>query len=611
MLQAMRNSSQGIVAKVVVFLIIVVFALWGVESIVSLSGGETPVVDVDGIEIHEAELKYAIEAQKSNLKQQFGDAFNENLFDQKLLRSTALEQLINQKVNQKFATDLGLVASTALVDQTILSIPSFQKDGKFDAQQFRYVLSTQGMSPMGFRQRLADDIKTAQLNQLVAISDFITPAQTKFWTTLLNEKRKIEYKLINSNDFINKVSLNDEQIDSYYKANESRFFSEAKAKINYIQLSLDSLIAEQKVSNEELTSAYEAYKSKVKQYIQRAAHHILIEISESTDDKTALEKANDLYEKIKKGESFEKLASQYSDDLGSKKQSGNLGFAEPGSYDKAFEEALNQLKPGEVSKPVKTEFGYHIIRLDEIKKGEVKSLKSQEKQLTEEIKKQKAELAYSEKIQELTNLSFSAGNLDEVADTLGLKIQASELFTRSKGKGIASNDKVRTQAFAENVLLDQELSPIIELEQSVVVLSVSEYKKAALKPIKEVKPEIETILKRQEAQKMANEKAEALLKADKVNEGWDKATVIYKDKSTIDEGIKTKAFELKSNDVSLVKTETGYAVLKVIDIEHPETDKKEATLFENAITQQRLRELMISLHNWAKNSMEITRYGES
>lgn len=611
MLQAMRNSSQGLAAKVIVFFIIVVFALWGVESIVSLGGGEAPVVDVDGIEIYENELKQAVEMQKNNLKQQFGEAFNEEMFNGKLLRDSALEQLINQKVSQKFAENLGLVASEAVIDRTILSIPAFQKDGKFDADRFRYFLAAQNMTPMGLRQRLAEDIKVAQLNQLVAISDFVTPAQAKRWSGLLNEQRKIKYKLINSDDFIDKVTLSDEQIEDYYKANESHFLSEAKAKIDYLQLSLDELVEEQEIAEDDLAGAYSDYKAQVEKNAQRASHHILIEINDEMDAESALNKANKLYSEIQQGTSFEQLAKEHSDDLGTKQDSGNLGFAEAGSYEPEFESALAKLKVGEISKPVKTEFGYHIIRLDEVKVGEIKSYESQKERLANELKRQKAEIAYSEKIQELTNSSFSAGNIEEVADTVGLKIQQTEFFSRPKGKGIADNAKIRAQTFAENVLLDRELSPVIELDNSVVVLSVRDYKEAALKPLNEVSEEIKELLLQKKAQEMASEKVEELVAENSTKKNWSQTNLVYKTPADVEESIKLKAFQVKLNEVSSVATETGFAVFKVLEIKELEASKEEREQLKKSISQERLRELFISMQSWAKNNMKIKRYNKS
>ncbi len=607
MLQTMRNHSQGLIAKFIVFFIIVVFALWGVESIVSLSSGETPVADVDGIEIYEAELKNAVDSQKNNLKQRFGEAFNDELFNQKMLRSTALEQLINQKVNQKLADNLGLVAAGVNIDKTILNIPAFQKDGKFDADQFRYILGAQRMTPMSFRTALAADLKVAQINQLLAINDFNTQAQDTLWLQLLNEQRDIQYKLIDSNSFKSKVKISAEQINTYYKANEKNFMAPAKASVNYVQISLQDIAKQQAVSDDEITSAYEEYKQQRSKEAQRASHHILIAINDKVNEAQALKKSQELLQKINEGSSFEEIAKQYSDDSGSKQSGGNLGFASAGSYAPEFEQALNSLEVGNISKPIKTEFGYHLIRLDEIKKPEIKSLADKTEELTNELKKSKAELVYSEKIQELTNASFSAGNIDEVAQSLGLKLQKSELFTRHQGTGIASDNKVRTQAFAENVLIDHELSPVIELTEKVIVLSINQYQEAKLKSLSDVKNSIKQTLTTQQAEQLAKESAEKLVKEKAKTSSWKNIKLVYKDKANIDNNIKTKAFQVKLNQPAFVKTAQGYAVFKVIKSSQAAATDAEKSQQANIVQQQRLRELLISLQNWAKNNMEIKR----
>lgn len=611
MLQTMRNHSQGLIAKIIVFFIIVVFALWGVESIVSLSSGEQPLVDVDGIEIYEGELKNATQRQKDNLKQRFGNSFNENMFSQKMLRDAALEQLINQKVSQKLAENLGLVADEVTIDKTILSIPAFQKDGKFDAEQFRYLLGAQNMTPMSFRAALAQDIKVAQVNQLLAINDFSTEAQADIWIKLLNEQRDIQYKLIDSNSFKQKVSISDEQINDYYKANEKSFMSAAKIRINYVQVELDKIASQQSVSDDELASAYAEYKQQRIQEAQRASHHILIEINTKVNEAQALKKAQELRQQLKEGADFAQLAQQHSDDPGSKQAGGNLGFASAGSYAPEFEQALNSLKVGEISAPIKTEFGYHIIRLDEIKQPDIKSFASQKERLSAELKKGKAELVYSEKIQELTNASFSAGNIDEVAQSMGLKVQESDFFTLHQGLGIASHAKVRTQAFSDKVLLDHELSAVIELKKRVLVLAVKQHQDAKLKPLADVKNSIIQALTQQLAQDMAQAQAEKLVTENVSTKGWKSTTLSYKDNPSIDNSIKIKAFQTKLNQLTQVKTEQGYALFKVTQTHQPAVTDKEKAQQTNIVQQQRLQELLISLQNWAKNTMSIKRRPQS
>ncbi|MGB1091618.1 MAG: SurA N-terminal domain-containing protein, partial [Oceanobacter sp.] len=159
MLQTMRNNAQGIIAKIIVFFIIVVFALWGVESIVNLGGGEEPVAVVDGNEVQEVEVLRLIEQRKSSLRRQFGDQFDESLFSDDMLRRDAVEQLIEQKVASSVADRFGVFASSEQVDEAIVSIPAFQQDGRFDKEQFLSLLRLNGWSPMGFRQSMEDDLK--------------------------------------------------------------------------------------------------------------------------------------------------------------------------------------------------------------------------------------------------------------------------------------------------------------------------------------------------------------------------------------------------------------------------------------------------------------------
>ena len=222
MLQTMRNNAQGTLAKIIVGFIIIVFGLWGVESIVTMGSGEQAAVEVDGVQIKEADIARAIEMQRANLSRQFGDQFNEDIFNDQFLRQAAIEQLINEKVSLNQAQKFGFAASTRMVDETIVSIPAFQDNGRFDREQYQDVLRMNGMSPLQFRNALAGDIVVNQAQAGFALSGFAMPFSTQYKVALDAEERTFEYVELEAKAFKEKVSLSAEEIEQAYNSSLER-----------------------------------------------------------------------------------------------------------------------------------------------------------------------------------------------------------------------------------------------------------------------------------------------------------------------------------------------------------------------------------------------------
>ena len=610
MLQTMRDNAQGIIAKVIVFFIIFVFALWGVESIVNIGSGDTPVAEVGDIKVSEPEVQRVIEQQKANLRRQFGEQFDENLFNDQLLRQSAIEQLIQQNVDAVQADRLGLYAASAVVDEAIVNIPAFQLDGRFNKEQFLSVLRLNGWTPLTFRANLAEDIKVNQARQALTMTSIPTPFQARFGAMLNNELRTISYIEIRARDLMDDIQLTDDDVQSYYDANSSRFQTPEQAKVRYVGFDRAAMAADESVSEDEISKAYEDYLSDLSEKEQRSSRHILIDAGADRSSEEALAKANELKSKLDAGADFAELAKSDSDDIASGSNGGDLGYVSHGAFVPEFEAALFALQKGEVSQPVKTEFGYHIIQLLDIKAPEADSLEKRHDELAEWIRNEKAGQQIAEQTQELSNLAFSSGSVDEVADALGLKVQESGLFTRDFGEGFVASDAVRQQAFAENMLLDRELSDLVETEEGVYVFAVSEHDEPKTLPLTVVRNQVENLIKRDKAGELARAMADKIAAGEETSAAWVSVAVNYSQSAEIPRAAQSRAFALQQGELDVVDVQGGATVVRVDAIQIPEladlvASDEERTQIEN----RSARNSMTSYRKWSQENVEIKRPG--
>ncbi|MCT7359639.1 SurA N-terminal domain-containing protein [Thalassolituus pacificus] len=610
MLQTMRDNAQGMIAKVIVFFIIFVFALWGVESIVSLGGGTPATATVGDQEITEADIVRTVEQQKANLRRQFGEQYDENLFNEKFLRQSALEQLIEQKVALVQADKLGLRAASSAIDETIVTIPAFQQDGRFDKEQFQNVLRMNGLSPLTFRASLADDIKTNQARAAFVLSSVETPFAVQISEALNNELRTFSFYEVNAKDLEASIELSDDDIQLAYEANKDRYKTEEQVRIQYVQLKRADIAAKQDVSEEELQAAYLDYQSRELAKEQRSSSHILIEANDDRNDADALALAQEIKSRLDKGEDFAALAKEYSDDIGTKNAGGNLGLNTKGSFVPEFEDVLYALQPQQISSPVKSEFGYHIIRLDSIVTPAVKTLAEMKTELSREVREGKAEAMYAEQMQELSNISFSAESIADVASALNLELQSTDFFSRQNGNGIALNEGVRQVAFQENVMLDKQISEVVELQDGAVVLAVSEHNDASVKPLSDVKAQVVANLKRERALAQARVLADAIVSGEEQAKAWKKVSATFQQSSEAPRLAQQKAFALTVGQSDVVKTPGGFTVvtLDAVDAKNWQ-DMALSDEAKESGRAQNSRADMLSYQAWAKSATKIERSG--
>ena len=606
MLQTMRNNAQGTIAKVIVGFIIVVFALWGVESIVSIGGGEKPVAKVGDFEIYKAEVDQRVAVRKSELRQQFGENYDESLFNDQLLRQSALEQLINEKVAQNQANEAGLYASSAMIDKIITTTPAFQVNGKFDADQFRRLLMMNNLTVPQYRAILANSIMQNQLQSAYAITGFETPFDLNYQQALNSEERTYSYTLASAEDFEDSVTLTDEEVEQSYKKDILRYQTPEKARISYIVLSHDTFTEQQDVTEDEIQMAYQDMVAGAQQSESREASHILFEVGGEHSEEEALALAAEARTRIDNGESFAAVARDVSEDGGSAPDGGSLGVTQMGAFDPAFDEALFSLQEGEVSQPVVSEFGVHLIRADRIIAADIAPLDDVRDELVQTIKEDKAGYQYAEMAQELANLAYSAESLQEVAEVVNLPVQESTEFTAAQGEGIAADSNIRRLAFEDDMKLDHKISDLVETDEGGVVFVVSEFSEAAARPLADVRPQIETRLKKEHALKAAEAAMQAVVEGTS-DADWTQVTSI-RDNPEIEAPlpVQRKAFQLPATESAVVQIPSGFAAVKVDSVERKSwTDVEADPTLADAARGQNMRADFQSYQAWAKANTEI------
>ncbi len=513
MLQSIRDRAQGWLAWIIVGLIIVPFALWGIQEYIG-AGTKVNVATVNGVDITQQHFQRVYDQQRQRLRTLLGGNFNSQ--DETRIKQTVLDNLIRDEVVRQTAEGLKLRVSNTQLAQELSAIPQFQENGRFSPQLFQQALRAQGLSAEGLESQLRQGLLTQQLNSGVVVTSIITPAELERAIRIKNQQRDIGYLLLPWVNFKEGVNPDEGAVQKYYEQNREQLASPEQVSIEYIELSAHALASQITPDEQELHKLYDEHAAGYATPEQRRASHILISVDKAADEAAvtaAKAKLEEIRQRLIKGEDFAKVAKEVSQDPGSAAQGGDLGFFGKGVMDKTFEDRAFSLKVGELSESVRSAFGFHIIKLAEIKPAISKSFAEVRPDLVKELQQRKAQQLFFEKTEPLTNLSFeNPDTLTVTSKELGLPIQSSALFDRKGGEGIASDPKVVMTAFSNDILKRGFNSEPIEIgENRLVVLRVKEHKAAAQRALEEVRPTIVEQLRTEMAQAKARAAGEAFM----------------------------------------------------------------------------------------------------
>ena len=518
MLQQLRDQTQSTGFKILVVAIIVVLTLFGFGATNIFMGSVPNIATVGDFDITESVLSVETERERRRLLSQMGPEFDPADIDRIQLQNYALEQLVNRQVLYQAAAQLDIGFSDADVNQRLVESPAYQIDGQFSEAVYRQQLQLMGFAPLQFIQEVRQGLGSELLRASIAEPSFTQDWEVAQAAALLNQRRDIAYLDLTLQDYLENIDIADEDVALRYEEDQRSYITDARADVEWLELSLEELRSSVEVddSDDALRAIYEDDISAMDQQRQRNSAHILVVVDEETDESAALAKIQEAANRLEAGEDFSALAKELSEDPGSSDSGGSLGMMSKGSFDPVFEDALWALEnPGDVSEPVRSEFGYHLIRLNEIGVADVPTFAEEKNNILDRLRAEAAGEAFDAAVEELEQRAFEERyELTETASAMGLSLQRAEGITESEASdgqqwALGGNSDVIDSLFSTEGLEGENSAVIVMNDGRAVVVRVAQYHAPEQLTLADVR---QTIL-----DELKQETARGEIEADKAN----------------------------------------------------------------------------------------------
>ena len=517
MLQDLRENSQGVIAKVIIGFIVAIFALTGVEWLIGGFISSPPVAEINGEEITEAQLQF----NTQNLLASLGGAD----IDQELLEQIALNQLIEETVLKQSADRAGMIVSSDRVDRAIIENPSFQINGVFDSDLAVRTMASQGYNIPLYRQALSQSMLLGQIANAYSASNFITDSELESIAELTQQTRDFRYVSVTMGTRTLGNAISQEEIQRYYDENPAEFTQEESVNVNYVVLDRNVIADEIQVDEAEIRAQYDAQRADFEGSSEKRASHILFEVGGTMDEAAAIDLAATARQRLLDGEDFGAVALELSSDTVSAEEGGDIGYTDGSAFPQPIEAALETLALNEISEPVVTEFGVHVVKLTEDAENVYQAFEEISDRIERELKSAEVDLLFAERIEDMSNLAFETGDLITISEQLGLEIQSADSVPRAGSSGLFANQALVTAAFSDEVMLEGNNSDVIEIgDNQAVVLWVQQFNESAVLPLDDVMGEISVILRTQMEREAVQSLGEELLIA--AGEGGDVDTLL-------------------------------------------------------------------------------------
>ncbi|VAX04676.1 hypothetical protein MNBD_GAMMA20-2533 [hydrothermal vent metagenome] len=558
MLTFIREKVQGWIAWVIVGLLIIPFALWGINEYFG-TGGSLVAATVNDAEIDQREFRQTFYEQRDRMQEMLGGQYDSRIFDPQL-RQRVINELVERELLLQNAEAMGYRVAEQNVAATIRSFESFQEEGVFSPELYRQQLRIQGQSPANYERRIKRALLASQLPMGIAQTALVTDAELDALIRLQGQQREVAYLTLPIKRYEDESDASEAAVASYYETHHERYMTPERVSVEYIELSANELGADLEPGDEKLREFYQSRSQQFSVPEERKVRHILLTLPEGAgerDVEAVRDKAKEVLERIRAGESFAALAREISEDPGSADMGGELGFISQGVMEPDFEQVAFALKAGDVSEPVLTSFGFHIITVDEIRVGEAKPFEEVRDELLREYRRDEAEREYFDLADQLTNMAYETpDSLTEVAEALGLPLKESDLFSRDGGEGVFANPQLTVMAFNDEVLKQGYNSEPVEVgERHVVVLRLKEHRKAAPLPLEEVADAIRQQIIAEKAQERAQDAAAELVRrlesgasqeevAQEADAEWQTPAVLERNAVTVDPALVQAVFRM-------------------------------------------------------------------
>lgn len=612
MLGSIKEKTKGWVAYLIVGLITIPFALFGINEYFT-GASNVVVASINDNDITQEEFLSEFQPQQRRLQQNLAEKYDSE-FDT-VLKQSVLNQMIDRRLLDNLAERLSYATTQGELNAIISMNDLFLEDGKFSIDRYKQLLRLNGYTTKQYEEIKAKELTQNQIKYNLLDSAFVVPSQLERLKSLNDQQRQFNYIVLNANDYTEKVKVEEKSVKDYYSNQKESFFAPEQVKIEFVELTIDGVAKDVEVNDDELFNFYEDEKARFSTEEQRKAQHILLE-----DETTA----NKVYDLITQGADFAKLAGEYSQDPGSKDNGGDLGFFTKGVMMPEFENQVFSMAVDELSAPIKTEFGHHIIKLTAIKAGTEKDFNSVKTEVTELYTKAEAQKSLYKLTEQLENLAYEA-SLEEISDQMGLKRQTSEFFARNTQ---TLNQKIVSAAFSNEVLNKGENSTVIELsDEKLMVLRLVKKIPQRQKTFDEVKGEINTHLGSLLAKTFIDNIAKQIVKdlndnnqeavkalMTKNNLKWQNVGWVGRDSNKADTAIINKVFALpkpgKSNSYSaqsLSKRSSVVLDLSAVKIEDSKTLNAD---LERSILSFESNEVFVNILKSLRSQADIQVYSE-
>ena len=516
--------------QIVLALIILPFAFWGVDSY-RKSGGASPLATVDGEKIGQQEFENALNQQQQRFREMAGANFDPSFFDKPEIKSSVLDRLVTQHLMAIEARKAGLSIADEQIGQIILSIGAFQKDGKFDRGLYESILKEKGKTPADFDAEIRRALLIQQLTDAYSQNGYAAKAVAENLIRLNEQQRVVAVANLDAASFLKQVKLPDNAVADYYDKNSREFQMPERAKVEYVVLSADSLLSQVTVSDEEAKQYYDEHKAEFGTQEQRQAAHILIGVPKLASDAekmAAKDKAEQVLQQVRQAPAkFAALAKQYSQDPGSAANGGDLGMFGRGAMVKPFEDSVFSLKVGEISGLVQTDFGYHIIKLIAVKPAKVQAFSELKGMIAQRLKSQKASDKFAELAEKFSNTVYEqSDSLKPAAELAKVAVQQGAWLSKGQVPAGIWTDKALQAVFSEDALKNKRNTAAVEVAPNTLLAArVTEYEPASIRPLAEVSAGIQKKLLQAQASEQAAQQGKKLLEQ---LQGGERASVAWK-----------------------------------------------------------------------------------
>jgi peptidyl-prolyl cis-trans isomerase D len=620
-MEKLREIAKKPLFKIIFALFLIIpFGLFGVEQYLQAPAGGDAIASVGRQGISQYEFDQALRQQAEIYRQQFGENFDPAIMENPEIRRAVLDRLVSERLIAIGSQSAGVKVPDRQLAERIAGEPFFQVDGRFSKQRYEEIAKSQGLTAPGLDERLRSDYRQAQFRNSIAETAFVPKSTLDSFIKLSEQTREVSVVNLTPDAYLSKVKVTPEQVKAHYEANPKEFTIAERARVEYVEFSIDALAAKAQVPAEEVKRAYEEgmQRNQWGKPEERQASHILITTgadAPEAEKQAARAKAEAIAAQVRKAPAkFAEIAKKESQDPGSAAQGGDLGFFARGSMVKPFEDATFAAKKGDIVGPVASEFGFHVIRVTDVRPAQVKSLADATPELEAVLKKQLAQGKFAASAEQFSNLVYEqSSSLQPAAEALDLTVQTSPWLTKGAPSGPPplASPKIMVEIFSDNTIKAKRNTSAVEVAPNVLVAArVIEHKAAELRPLDSVRADIERKLQREEAMKLARAEGEAKLKELQAGKDagvkWPAPLAVNRQKpgglfpQVLDRAFRADAKKLPA--IAGVETPMGYSLVRVTKVTEPEKidpAQRQAlgSQLQQAVAMQELEATLSSVRN--------------